>query len=151
MNQFHSAQNGKNGIFRTSGCSRIDFTQNLSDRKIMKFPHCVLPVRFYVKSILANSTIDCHYLKPKFFHQVIKFPKLATLGNFSVIGSKILRYENWSRSKMLAVICSINPKQLVNLQHFYPYLMWEYDSNSVNKNKIFQFKNNSIKSVKNNT
>ena len=68
INQIHYPENGKKGIFRTSRYSRIDFTQNLSDRKIMKFPHCALPVRFYVKSILANSTLDCQYLKLKFFH-----------------------------------------------------------------------------------
>jgi len=30
----------KNGIFRSSRTSKIDFTQNLSDRKMLKFPHC---------------------------------------------------------------------------------------------------------------
>ena len=35
INKIQTPKNGENGIFRTS---KIDFTQNLSDRKILKFP-----------------------------------------------------------------------------------------------------------------
>ena len=39
MNKNESHKNGKNGSFRTSRFSEIDFTQNINDRKILKFPH----------------------------------------------------------------------------------------------------------------
>jgi len=37
----------KSGIFRTSSMSKNDFTQNLSDRKMLKFPHCVALSTFF--------------------------------------------------------------------------------------------------------
>ena len=42
MNKIKSPKMAKIGRFITSRFSKIDFMQNLSDRKIMKFPHCVV-------------------------------------------------------------------------------------------------------------
>ena len=41
INKIQSPWNGKNGNFTTSTFSKIDLTENLNDRKILKFPHCV--------------------------------------------------------------------------------------------------------------
>ena len=53
--KFRVSKIAKNGIFRTSQVSKIDFTQNLKDRKLWKFPHCeiLVPLIFYVKSYLG--------------------------------------------------------------------------------------------------
>ena len=40
INQIQSPLNGKNATFRTPRCSKIDFTYDLSDIKVMKFPNC---------------------------------------------------------------------------------------------------------------
>ena len=40
-NKIPSLKKRKNGRFTTSRLSKIEFTQNLSDRKILKFSHCV--------------------------------------------------------------------------------------------------------------
>jgi len=37
INQIQSPKNCKNGNFRTSRVSKVDFTQNMRDRKILKF------------------------------------------------------------------------------------------------------------------
>ena len=41
IDKIRSPKIAKNGSFSTSRFSNIDFTQNLSGRKIMKFAHCV--------------------------------------------------------------------------------------------------------------
>ena len=38
MNKIQNPKKGKNGSFRHSRFSIVDFTQNLNDRKILKFP-----------------------------------------------------------------------------------------------------------------
>ena len=40
-NKIPSLKKRKNGRFTTSRFSKIEFTQNPSDRKILKFSHCV--------------------------------------------------------------------------------------------------------------
>ena len=40
INKKQSPKNGKNGSFRTSKLSKIDFTLNQNDRRILKFPQC---------------------------------------------------------------------------------------------------------------
>ena len=44
INKIQHPKTGKNNNFRPSRFSKIDFTENLSDRKILKFPHCVIPM-----------------------------------------------------------------------------------------------------------
>ena len=43
----------QNGSFCSFKMTRIDLTQNLSDRKILKFPHCVFPIRLARSICLA--------------------------------------------------------------------------------------------------
>ena len=40
INRFRASKLSKNGSFCSNRFSKIEFTQNLSDRKILKFPHC---------------------------------------------------------------------------------------------------------------
>ena len=42
INKIQHPKNGKNNNFRPSRLSKVVFTENLSDRKILKFPHCEL-------------------------------------------------------------------------------------------------------------
>ena len=44
IKEIQSPKNCKTSSFRTFAFSKIDFTQNLSDSKIMKFPHCVCTI-----------------------------------------------------------------------------------------------------------
>ena len=54
--KFWAPEMMKNGICNTSRFSKIDFTQNLSERKIMKFQHCESKPHLY--SSIAQNIID---------------------------------------------------------------------------------------------
>ena len=41
LTKFSAPKNAKNGSFKTSRFSKIDFTLNLNDSKILKIPYCV--------------------------------------------------------------------------------------------------------------
>ena len=43
--KIQSFSNGPNGSFWGFKMTKMDFMLNLSDRKILKFPHCVFPIR----------------------------------------------------------------------------------------------------------
>jgi len=60
MNNLHSPKNGKNGIFGTYRSSKIDFTQILSHRKTMKFPHCVAVANSRVYTDLGSLIENTH-------------------------------------------------------------------------------------------
>ena len=48
----------KNGIFSNSEISKVDFTENRNDRKILKFQHCDmfdLEIFIYVKHTVFKS------------------------------------------------------------------------------------------------
>ena len=43
--KIQSFSNGQNCSFWAFKMTKLDFTSNLSGRKILKFPHCVFPIR----------------------------------------------------------------------------------------------------------
>ena len=49
FNKIQSPFIGQNGSFCISTILKIDFKQNLSDRKVMKFPHCVRATSIQLK------------------------------------------------------------------------------------------------------
>ena len=52
--KFRASEITKDGIFKTFRISNIDFTQNLSEGKVLKFPHCV---EFSAISILREINL----------------------------------------------------------------------------------------------
>ena len=69
--KIQSCSNGQNGSFWSFKMTKIVFTQNLSGRKILKFPHFVVPIRL-PRSVLSKSEVQ-------FFgqHHNIYVPKLS--------------------------------------------------------------------------
>ena len=53
------------GSFWTSKIPEIDFTENLSDRKNMKFPHCVVGTYFGTYNPQENLKVAKGYEKTK--------------------------------------------------------------------------------------
>ena len=80
INKGQSPQNGKNDNFRTSRPSKINFTQNLSDRKILKFS---TPCRPYQISRENSSLFTLYFLARRWTINIcysLRGPMTSNLG-----------------------------------------------------------------------